>query len=147
MLQASLQNPLRRAESAEKELHTPQDQLRQLRGAARPTVELDLHALSVQQGVDQAPRATQPVTVQRRRTRTGTRPEERKQPPPPPKAPFALDHRAAVWSPSRAGGVAHSERQQRRPRQTCRSREDKDLPWPRAEPPMHDSRCRTVARP
>ena len=35
-------------------------------------------------------------------TQTG---QDRKQPPPPPKAHFALDHRAAVWSPFRTGGA------------------------------------------
>ena len=102
MLQAPLQNSLRRAGSAEKELRTSRDQLRQLRDAARPPLELDLHACSVQQGVDQAPQAKQPVTG-RRHVSTHTGPRERKQLPPPPTAHFALDHRAAVWSPFRTG--------------------------------------------
>ena len=105
-MQASLRNSLRRAEAAEKALQlareriTGEDQLRQLRDqhAARPPVEPDLHACSVQQGVDPtAPQATQPMF-----THTGP---ERKQPPPPPNAHFALDHRSVVWSPFRTGGA------------------------------------------
>ena len=112
VLQASLRNSLRRAEAAEKALQlareriTGEDQPRQLRDqhAARPPVEPDLHACSVQQGVDPtAPQATQAVT-RLRPVFTHTGPE-RKQPPPPPKAHFALDHRSAVWSPFRTGGA------------------------------------------
>ena len=50
-----------------------------------------------------APQATQPVT-RLRPVFTHTGPE-RKQPPPPPKAHFTMDHRSAVWSPSRTGGA------------------------------------------
>ena len=117
VLQASLQNLLRRAESAKKELLISRDQLRQLRDAAQPPVELDLriyvytHAYicsrSVQQlqGVDQAPQATQPITG-RRPVCTQPGPD-RKQPPPRQKAHFVLDHRATVctWSPFRTGGA------------------------------------------
>ena len=105
VLQASLRNSLRRAESAERALQSSRDQLHELRDrqAARPPVEPDLHACSVQQGVDPtAPQATQPVTRRPMFTQTG---QDRKQPPPPPKAHFALDHRAAVWSPFRTGGA------------------------------------------
>ena len=85
---------------------TGEDQLRQLRDqhAARPPVEPDLHACSVQQGADPAtPQATQPVT-RLRLVFTHTGPDH-KQSPPPPKAHFALDHRSAAWSPFRTGGA------------------------------------------
>ena len=105
VLQASLRNSLRRAESAERALQSSRDQLHELRDrqAARPPVEPDLHACSVQQGIDPtAPQATQPVTRRPVFTQTGP---DCKQPPPPPKAHFALDHRAAVWSRFHTGGA------------------------------------------
>ena len=98
VLQASLRNSLRRAESAEKELQISRDELRRLRDAARLPVELDLH------GVDQAPQAAQP-DIGRRPVYTHTGPTERTQEPPQPTAHFALNHRAAVWSPFRTGGA------------------------------------------
>ena len=121
VLQASLQNSLTRAESAEKELQTSRDELRRLRDAARPPVELDLHACSVHQGVDQAPQATQPVTG-RRPVSTHTGPRERKQLPPPPTAHIALDHRAAVRSPFRTGGALRALTEEA----NADRREDKD---------------------
>ena len=68
VLQASLRNSLRRAESAEKELQISRDELRRLRDAARLPVELDLH------GVDQAPQAAQP-DIGRRPVYTHTGPK------------------------------------------------------------------------
>ena len=81
VLQASLRNSLRRAESAERALQSSRDQLHELRDrqAARPPVEPDLHACSVQQGLDPtAPQVTQPVTRRPVFTQTG---QDRKQPP------------------------------------------------------------------
>ena len=115
VLQASLRNSLRRAESAEKELQISRDELRRLRDAARLPVELDLH------GVDQAPQAAQP-DIGRRPVYTHTGPKERTQEPPPPTAHIALDHRAAVWSPFRTGGALRALTEEA----NADRREDKD---------------------
>ena len=107
VLQAPLRKSIRRAESAEKALQLSRDQIRQLRDqkTAQLPVEVDLYACSVQHGVDPtAPQATQKPVARRRPMITHIGPDH-KQPPPPPKAHFALDYRAAGWSPFRIGGA------------------------------------------
>ena len=111
---------------------TGEDQLRQLcdQHAARPPVEPDLYACSVQQGVDPtAPQATQPVTRPRPVfTHTGP---EREQPPPPPKAHWMT----GLWRGLLSAQVAHFKRQHWRPTQTDRRRR-------RIAQPRHTACCR-----
>ena len=84
VLQAPLRKSIRRAESAEKALQLSRDQIRQLRDqkTAQLPVEVDLHACSVQHGVDPtAPQATQKPVARRRPMITHIGPDH-KQPPP-----------------------------------------------------------------
>ena len=78
-------------------------------------------AQTVQQGLDQAPQAAQP-DIGRRPVCTHTGPRERTQQPPPPTAHFALNHRAAVWSPFRTGGALRAPTEETK----ADRREDKD---------------------